>query len=146
MCLSTVHLAEILGKLDSYGSTPADLIITLLEGVVDHVDYRDNILQNADKIFASLARNPPTSVDAIRWAHETTMRTYADQMRALVQVKTGLRFSAKHCTAQSLSDFDIMGVAKQMEVKAPHLWELLGVLLAADSSANAFRESRGKQR
>ena len=42
-------------------------------------------------------------------------------MCALVQVKTGLWFSAKRCMAQSLKDFDIMGVAKQMEVKAPHL-------------------------
>ena len=132
------HLAEILGKLNSYGSTPADLIITLLEGVVNHVDYRNNILQNADRIFGSLACNPTTSVDAIHWAHKTTMRTYADQMCALVQVKTGLWFSTKHCMAQSLKDFDIMGVAKQMEMKSPHLWEHLGVLLAADLSANAF--------
>jgi hypothetical protein len=68
--------------------------ITLLEGVVDHIDYRDDILQNADKFLGNLARNPTTSqaVDAICWAHETTMRTYAD----LVQVKTGLWFSAKH--------------------------------------------------
>ena len=110
MPLSTVQLTEILGKLNSYGSTPADLIIALLEGVVDHVDYcDDHILQNADKMLGSLARNPRTSVDAIRWAHETTMRTYADQMCALVQVKTGLWFSTKHCTAQSLKDFDIMG-------------------------------------
>ena len=90
MPLSTVQLTEILGKLNSYGSTLADLIIALLEGVVDHVDYCNNILQNADKMLGSLARNPRTSVDAIRWAHETTMRTYADQMCALVQIKMGL--------------------------------------------------------
>ena len=92
----------------------------------------------ANKMLGCLACNPRTSVDAIHWAHETTMRTYADQMHALVQVKMGLGFSAKHCMAQSLKDFDIMGVAEQMKVKAPHLWELLGVLLAEDSSANAL--------
>ncbi|KAF8235588.1 hypothetical protein L208DRAFT_1256391 [Tricholoma matsutake] len=107
--------------------------------------HHDDILQNADKILGTLAHNLTTSANAIHWAHEITMRTYADQICALVQVKTGLQFSAKHCTVQSLKDFDIIGVAEQMQVKVPHLWELLGVLLAADSSANAFRESRAKQ-
>jgi hypothetical protein len=60
------------------------------------------------------------------------------QICTLVQVKTGLWFSAKYCIAQGLKDFDIIGVAEQMRAKAPHLWEILGVLLAADSSANAF--------
>jgi hypothetical protein len=54
MHLSTVQLAEILGKLNSYGSTPADFIITILDGVVDHMDYGahcDNILQNPTRFL-----------------------------------------------------------------------------------------------
>jgi hypothetical protein len=73
------------------------------------------------------------------------MRIYADQICTLVEDKTGLRFNAKHCTAQSLKDFDILGLAEQIKVMAPYLWELLGVLLAADSGANIFQEYHRKQ-
>jgi hypothetical protein len=82
------------------------------------------IHRNADKILASLARNPSTSVVAFQWARETATNTYIDQIHALIKDKTGLRFSAKHCTAQSLKEFDIVGLAEQMNAKAPHLWEL----------------------
>jgi hypothetical protein len=146
MSLSKIQLDEIIAKLHSYTSTPADLIVTLL-GSKDHIDddVVHNIHQNADKILASLARNPSTSVVAFQWAHETATNTYIDQIHALIKDKTGLWFSAKHCTAQSLKEFDIAGLAEQMNAKAPHLWELLGTLLAADSGTKVAREARGNQ-
>jgi hypothetical protein len=73
------------------------------------------------------------------------MGTYTDQICTLVEDKTGIRFNAKHCTVQSLKDFDILGPAEQIKAKAPYFWELLGVLLAADSGANVFREYHEKQ-
>jgi hypothetical protein len=149
MPLSKLQLDEILMKLYSYTSSPADLIVTLL-GSVDYIahDAVHNIHRNADNILESLAQNPGTSVDTIHWAHQTTctMRTYTDQICTLVEDKTGIQFNAKCCTVQSLKDFDILGLAEQIKVKAPYLWELLGVLLAADSGANVFREYHGKQR
>jgi hypothetical protein len=69
-----------------------------------------------------------------------------DQIHALIKDKSGLRFSAKHCTAQSLKEFDIAGLAEQMNAKAPHLWKLLSALLAADSGAKVARAARGNQR
>jgi hypothetical protein len=147
MPLSKLQLDEILMKLYSYALSPTDLIVTLL-GSADYIDHDavHDIHWNADNILESLAQNSGTSVDTIYWAHQTTMRTYTDQIRTLVEDKTGIQFNAKHCTVQSLKDFDILGLAEQIKVKAPYLWELLGVLLAADSGANVFREYHGKQR
>jgi hypothetical protein len=73
------------------------------------------------------------------------MRTYADQICTLVEDKTGIQFNAKCCMVQSLKDFDILGLAEQIKVKVPYIWELLGVLLAVDSGANVFQEYHGKQ-
>lgn len=91
MSLLKIQLDEILTKLHSYTSTPVHLIVTLL-GSKDHInnDAVHNIYQNADKILASLAWNPSTSVVAFQWAHETATNTYMDQMNALIKDKTGL--------------------------------------------------------
>jgi hypothetical protein len=147
MPLLKLQLDNILAKLDSYASSPADLIITLL-GSADYIDHDavHDIHRKTDKILESLAQNPGISTEVIHWAHQTTMRIYADQMHTLVGDKAGLRFNARNCTAQSLKDFDILGLAERIKVTAPYLWELLGVLLAADSGANVFREYHRKQR
>jgi hypothetical protein len=143
MPLSKLQLDEILMKLYSYALSPTDLIVTLL-GSADYIDHDavHDIHWNADNILESSAQNSGTSVDTIYWAHQTTMRTYTDQIRTLVEDKTGIQFNAKHCTVQSLKDFDILGLAEQIKVKAPYLWELLGVLLAVDSGANVFQEKK----
>lgn len=146
MSLLKIQLDEILTKLHSYTSTPVHLIVTLL-GSKDHInnDAVHNIYQNADKILASLAWNPSTSVVAFQWAHETATNTYMDQMNALIKDKTGLWFSTKHCTTQSLKEFDMVGLVEQMNAKAPHLWELLSTLLAADSGVKVAQEAWGNQ-
>ena len=146
MPLSKLQLDKILVKLNSYASSPADLIITLL-GSADYIDHDavHDIHWKTDKILESLAQNPVISVDVIHWVHQTTMRIYADQICTLVGDKTGLQFNAKNCTAQSLEDFDILGLAERIKIMAPYLWELLNVLLAADSGANVFREYHRKQ-
>jgi hypothetical protein len=144
--LSKIQLDEILTKLHSYTSTPVDLIVTLL-GSKDHInnDAVHNIHRNADKILESLAQNHSTSVVAFQWAHETATKTYMNQIHVLIKDKTGLWFSTKHCTAQSLQEFDIVGLAEQMNMKVPHLWELLGALLAADSGVKVAWEAWGNQ-
>jgi hypothetical protein len=113
MPLSKIQLDEIITKLHSYSSTPGDFIITLLASK-DHTDDNTvhDINQNADKILGSLVRNPGTAIVAFQWAHKAAMRTYTDQIHTLVHDKTGLQFRAKHCTAQSLKDFEIMALAE----------------------------------
>jgi hypothetical protein len=91
MPLSKLQLDNILAKLDSYASSPADLIITLL-GNADYIDHDavHDIHQKTDKILESLAQNPGISADVIHWAHQMTMRIYANQIHTLVGDKAGL--------------------------------------------------------
>jgi hypothetical protein len=70
------------------------LIITLL-GSADYIDHNavHDIHWKTDKILESLAQDPGISADVIHWAHQMTMRIYADQM--LVRDKAGLRFKCQ---------------------------------------------------
>jgi hypothetical protein len=147
MPLSKTQFENVLEKLQSYSSSPFEFIITLLESTdyMDH-DVLHDIHQNVDRILNNFARNPSCSPKAIHWAHETMMRTYSEQIRALVQKSTGLHFSAKHATTQKLKEFDILTISEQMKTLAPDLWALLSALLQADLSANTAREVKREQR
>src|SRR5215471_11242255 len=141
MPLSSQQLESILTKLDTYSSTPAELILSLLQSP-DHVDHDavHDIHHNTNQILESLAKNPGTSEESLRWAYETTKKTCELQICKLAEKHSGQQFSARHATAENLKDFDIHTLAEQMRTTAPHVWQLLDALLSVDTNSKAQRD------
>ncbi|KAL6307298.1 hypothetical protein BKA93DRAFT_727747 [Sparassis latifolia] len=68
-----------------------------------------------------------------QWAHTMVKATLVQEVIALTQKQAGLRFNARHATHAQVENFDVRGMADSMLTRAPHLWDLLDVLLDANS-------------
>lgn len=147
MPLSKQQLDFILSGIYQIQTTPAEFIVSLLRSE-EHTDYNAvaDIARRADEILESLRENEQARAKTLDWASKMTTKTYAEQIRALVQKNAGLQFSAHDTTSERLATFNIQELAVRMQNLAPALWDLLDSLLAADQSLNARRNARQEER
>ncbi|KAJ3723320.1 hypothetical protein C8R42DRAFT_578590, partial [Lentinula raphanica] len=139
-------LHAILVQLQEHSATAADFIISILQ----NSDYSDNIVKldldaRIDEILDAFRDNQCTRGGTQAWAHREAMNTYAEQLLALVYQSTDGRFCASKATAERLEAFDIDKVADEMKSLAPQLWEVLGVLLDADTAQIVYRDRKRRE-
>ncbi|KAF8154632.1 hypothetical protein B0H34DRAFT_660621 [Crassisporium funariophilum] len=76
----------------------------------------------------------------IAWANKTAIQeTYQPQILCLTRKESGFQLSATTMTEEALTTFNIEDLAARMEVLAPDLWALLGILLSANGTNNQRR-------
>lgn len=142
-------LHQILAAISHYGTTPSAFITTLLDSPnEDQYTQRamNDIGNEIEVVLEHLFSHDQLRERARQWACKHTTKLYESQVIALTRRETGLHFTAKNTTEQKLKEFDIHLLAQKMQNLAPDLWELMGGLLAADSTINRKRERRQRKK
>lgn len=60
--------------------------------------------------------------------------TYPAEMRKLIEPSTGFNFNGTTTSLARLENFSIADMGRKIQIHAPELWDLLGILLDANLS------------
>lgn len=95
--------------------------------------------------------HPATKSEAGRFILQHFTTTLSSEVTTLANKESGWHFSAGHASSGQIEAFSMEGMARKFEDQAPHLWALLGHLLASDPSrkkrtAQAMNEVSGIRR
>lgn len=66
-------------------------------------------------------------------------KALASEIANLANKQSGWHFSARKARAEQVETFSLSDMARTLEVKAPHTWDLLGTLLQSDASRSRKR-------
>ncbi|EPQ53956.1 hypothetical protein GLOTRDRAFT_43933 [Gloeophyllum trabeum ATCC 11539] len=145
MLVSTDLLYRALAALKQLDTTPTNLVIGLLQNSELNNDAATNeLVCNATRIMDSLQAHGSAASEMLQWAHESLKRTYGNEIRKLAQKSTGLHFTVSKASVLQLKGFDVADIAGRMRMLAPHLWDLVGVLLSAEHVLELRRKQRAR--
>jgi hypothetical protein len=98
----------------------------------DHPCTKD-LLGNSSNLFATFLKHPKSSDKAWAWASNLIKRKYSQDIQDLADIESGWHFGALKASEKKLTDFRIEDKAEKMQKLAPALWDLLGLMLTANS-------------
>lgn len=125
-------IKKIVSAFSTSNITISDFIFHILTSSSSSERFlQNNLLAYADAIAEGLMKHPDRKQGNTRWATEFVKSKYGDEIRDLVQRNNGWHFSASTATATQLQEFRIEDMAEKMQLIAPQLWDLVGLLLSA---------------
>jgi len=92
-----------------------------------------DLLGNSTNLFATFLKHPKSSDKTWAWANNLIKRKYSQDIRDLADIESGWHFGALKASEKKLTDFRIEDMAEKMQELAPELWDLLGLMLTANS-------------
>src|ERR1700678_2751162 len=145
---------SVLKLLDEHGITTSQFVLTLLTKDFSGQTASRDLLNHINEIFSAFILYDDTSRQtALQCAFNTATNTLQEEMCLLTRKETGVHFLARKTTESKLLEFNIPEMAMKMKDLAPHLWELLNILLEANPRltnkhnwARKKAESLGKAR
>ncbi|KZP27368.1 hypothetical protein FIBSPDRAFT_708816, partial [Athelia psychrophila] len=116
---------------------PADFFTRLLESEAHSHYVCELFVEHSGLLLAQLSvLSRDVTLD---WARKILKETYSYEMLALSNINAGLQFRASKANAVQVAAFSLEDIAAWMRQLAPTLWELLGMLLSADTRATERR-------
>ncbi|KAB5589726.1 hypothetical protein CTheo_6842 [Ceratobasidium theobromae] len=134
------HFAVILEKCDLN-------LIDILVSLMNHDVPSNGALQrlrsqlcnpkNLNRVAATLLNAPETSEISRRIAQNIVSHQLVREMAAVVEKSSGNHFNASHMTVEKILEFSREKLAKELNSKCPHLWQILQVLLDTSAAKSA---------
>ncbi|KAH9914880.1 uncharacterized protein BXZ73DRAFT_23016, partial [Epithele typhae] len=90
----------------------------------------DDLVNNTKVIIASLFYHPATEESTRDWSHRRVLLDHQKSVRSLSRREGGWHFSAANASPNQLAEFQLEDYARDLEERAPRLWELIRELLA----------------
>ena len=143
MPLTNAQVRRVLDILAETGSSAGDFFTSLL----DSPDNNECITSGFDKLLREVAQKDSRWTCIVEaWAVREATQRCATEILTLTNKKSGLYFTAKEVTEESICGFSIEGLAAKMQALAPMLWRILQTLLSADPRSNYQKEWTSQQR
>jgi hypothetical protein len=109
------------------------LTLLLNESTYNNHPCTKDLLGNSSNIFATFLKHPKSSNKTWAWASNLIKQKYSQDFWDLADIESGWHFSALKASEKKLTDFRIEDMAEKMQELAPELWDLLGLMLTANS-------------
>jgi hypothetical protein len=90
-------------------------------------------LRNSSNLFATFLTHPKSSDRTWAWASNLIKLKYSQDIQDLADIENRWHFGTLKASEKKLADFHIKDMAEKMQEVAPELWDLLGMMLAANS-------------
>jgi hypothetical protein len=127
----TLQIQTIRNSLVDSNTTASSFVLTLLTQHEYHSNpYTQNLLHNSRSIFSAFLEHPQSSTDAWKRASSVVKQKYGQSIRELAEKDTRWHFGAMQI---KLLDFQIKDMTIKMQQLAPELWDMVGLLLSANS-------------
>ncbi|KAH9951072.1 hypothetical protein B0H21DRAFT_801792 [Amylocystis lapponica] len=141
MPLNVGDLRSIASSLEAYGTSPLEFLTSLsLDTKLEHLDGVQQLRDNIGELLDVWYKDPRTRESTLEWAHKAVKLALADEVCKLTSKKNGWHFSAAHATQTRLEQFDVAMMASNIGLLAPGLWNLVEVLLSANSTLSRRRK------
>ncbi|KAJ7210347.1 hypothetical protein GGX14DRAFT_625297 [Mycena pura] len=139
---SRTMLEAPLAALKSHGLTISHFVVSVLQhsSFTEHPAVKE-LLTDCPDILDALLNHPKGSKSTVSWATRVMKTRYAAAIRELADQKNGWHFVAAHLKADQLEAFRIEHMARDIQLLAPELWELIGLMLSADERISATEPS-----
>jgi hypothetical protein len=126
-------LKNILSTLDQdHQSTLYDLMVQTLRSSDPALErHRESLLERIPDVLDLLSEKSAEQVEAS--AIRVATATYWDEVQNLIHPHTGFHFKGTSTCLPQLENFSIAQMGQTIQKIAPNLWNLLGVLLDANS-------------
>ncbi|KAI6011403.1 hypothetical protein BKA83DRAFT_4502458 [Pisolithus microcarpus] len=134
-------LERVMQVLENSGSTVSEFMLSLLSSsqYKDHPFVHDLITRSAD-IFSILMQHCADDDRLLKRATDVLKGVYRAELREITSEERGWHFGAMGVTTKQLEGFSIDDMARDMEICAPELWRLLGMLLDDERMGNKPEE------
>ena len=109
------------------------LTLLLNEPTFNNHPCTKDLLGNLSNLFATFLKHPKSSENTWAWASNLIKQKYSQDIRDLADIENGWHFGALKASEKKLADFRIEDMAEKMQELAPELWDLLGLMLTANS-------------
>ena len=133
---------EIISILDANHVTLYDLLLCILCGHLEaHSRHRAILQQRTSDILDLWSEQLPS--ESREWAVRTSTEVYWDEVNKLIQPHTGFQFRGTKANMEQIEGFSMVEMGKSIKLLAPDLWNLLGVLLDANTARRRAAPSAG---
>ena len=92
-----------------------------------------DLLRNSLNLFATFLKHPKQSDRTWAWASNLIKQKYSPDIQDLADIENGWHFGTLKASEKKLADFRIEDMAEKMQQLAPELWDLLRMMLTANS-------------
>jgi len=109
------------------------LTLLLNEPTYNNHPCTKDLLGNSSNLFATFLKHPKSSNRTWTWASNLIKQKYSQDIQDLADIENGWHFGTLKALEKKLADFHIEDMAEKMQQLAPELWDLLGMMLTANS-------------
>ncbi|KAJ7218441.1 hypothetical protein GGX14DRAFT_356865 [Mycena pura] len=138
---SKTQLDALISTLETQHLQISHFVVSILRhtSFTEHPTVLD-LLTHSDDILNALLAHPQSAQSTLSWANNSMKNKYAASIRELSQKKSGWHFDALHAKAAQLESFRIEDIGREIQILAPELWDLVGLMLSADQQLAAEEE------
>jgi hypothetical protein len=145
--LPNLQIKTVLSFLQAHSITLLEFLTSVLQSTDrDARRSADVILQNSQVILEIIGSHPISQSAAQQWAKGVTIEVCREQILELTKKENGLHFTAINTTEKQIQQFSMSSLMQKLESMAPDMWQILGVLFAADPRSNYQRSWTEKKR
>ncbi|KAF8168692.1 hypothetical protein BJ912DRAFT_934240 [Pholiota molesta] len=134
------QLKSALDHLDTLGISSAQFVAQLLTQDWAWHHASKDLVDHTEEIMGAFIQHEASRKHGLQCAFDSTVQILKQEMCVITHKDSGFHFSAKNTTESKLADFDIQDMASKVQSSAPHIWELLKVLMEADARINYKRD------
>ena len=119
----------------------SDLVLALLQDPkLQGLSCSNDLINHAPQILTAFHNHPHSYKLTLVWASSVMKARYVKLIAELSGRDNRWHFGALHASTKQLKEFKIEEMAEKMEDLAPELWDLLGLLLSADTRQTQRRQ------
>ncbi|KAG2120928.1 uncharacterized protein F5147DRAFT_766804 [Suillus discolor] len=129
----------VIATLQECNLSASQFIISILRCQKYHRHHlAEDLLVHSDEIIEALIKHPSRQDNKSQPTanHDALRQQYITEIKLISSEEVGWHFGPSHATTQQLEEFSIEEMGTEMQSRAPALWDLLGLLLGADSSSS----------
>ncbi|EKM77432.1 hypothetical protein AGABI1DRAFT_13110, partial [Agaricus bisporus var. burnettii JB137-S8] len=108
--------------------------------------YVNAFIEDLPRLLGWLAHHEQTRDAVNGWMKEQYQGILTSQIRDLTKPETGLHFNISTITAEKMKSITVNKIADVIQCRAPDLWNVVGILMAADPINLRRCEKRREER
>lgn len=129
---------NVLAALQSYSI--GQFLITLLSNEsFASSSLRQLFVHEWPELLRTLATTPALKNSTVAVAKDLYTSILTDEITLLANKESGWHISARHARSEQLARFSVEGMSQRLQLQAPLLWDMLGLLLESDPSRSRRR-------
>ncbi|KAG2050830.1 hypothetical protein BDR06DRAFT_890960, partial [Suillus hirtellus] len=129
----------VIATLQECNLSASQFIILILRCQKYHGHHlAEDHLVHSDEIIEALNKHPSRQDNKSQPTanHNALRQQYITEIKLISSEEAGWHFGPSHATTQQLEEFSIEEMGTEMQSHAPALWDLLRLLLGANSSSS----------